>query len=228
MSQGDDAGLLGQGNEEHATMHLKGIVLSAGVALVGELAGAQPSVTPSQPPTMILVPLTAHTDTQCPEVSRVDGGVPFDIDGSGRRQPVGWPPAIAHVAILALDRNANGVIDDATEVLGNRTMPRVFSGFDALLVLEPTAKTGYLGDDQPLYRALLLWEDRNRNGRSEPEELSKADQMFAKIALGYQRPKDLGPGCVARGAAVRHQDYKGAPDDPLWFLFEVSLPRLSE
>ena len=52
-------------------------------------------------------------------LTSADEGVLFDIDADGDLDQVAWTRADSGDAWLALDRNGNGVIDDATELFGN-------------------------------------------------------------------------------------------------------------
>jgi hypothetical protein len=104
----------------------------------------------------------------------VGNGVSFDIDGSGTKRKVAWTTADSEIAFLALDRNGNGVIDDATELFGFGTPllngNKARSGFIALADFDMN-HDGVIDPSDPVWSSLLLWIDRNHDGLSQPDEL---------------------------------------------------------
>jgi hypothetical protein len=110
---------------------------------------------------------------------------------------VAWTTAESNSAFLVLDRNGNGVIDDARELFGNYTLqptPPVGSGKNGFLALAvfDTAEKGGNGDGQisaldAVYEQLRLWIDRDHNGRSSGDELiSLSSAGISDIDLGYK------------------------------------------
>lgn len=177
----------------------------------------------------VLIPLTTGTDQssppakdRAPSLSDPRDGPQFDIDGDGVSERVAWPDA-TQVAFLAIDRNANGGIDNGRELFGAQTLSDAPWGFAALAKLEPTDGDGAITKDDAIYSRLLLWTDLNADGRSESSELVPASAMLAKVGLGYgldprapaNRPDTAGSRTVNRGWAVRLRDHKNRPDDPI-------------
>lgn len=112
-------------------------------------------------------------------MTSVDDGVLFDMDADGSPELVSWTEPDSEDAFLVMDRNRNGLIDDGTELFGNSTwlfrVGKAANGFEALLEFDQQFvggdSDGVISDGDLMYKGLMIWRDRNHNGRSEPEEL---------------------------------------------------------
>lgn len=135
--------------------------------------------------TPIIIPLTK---SQAIKLTGVAGGVGFDFDGDGSVERTAWTAPGSRLAFLAIDRNGNGSIDSGSELFGNHTVPGEKLGFDALRILNEqmggSKEIAVIDSTQPIFDKLLLWEDSNHNGVSEPYELQPATNLVARIGLG--------------------------------------------
>lgn len=101
-------------------------------------------------------------------------GVKFDLDATGSPVRTAWTPSDSDEGFLVWDRNANGQVDDGTELFGSVTPlssgGRGANGFQALASYDAD-RNGMIDARDPAFAHLLLWFDRNHDGRTEPEEL---------------------------------------------------------
>lgn len=115
--------------------------------------------------------------------------VPFDLDGDGTLELISYPIESDKFGFLAIDRNGNGMIDDGTELFGDRTVPGAGEGFSALRQMyvatygEP--ELGKIESTHPFFEQLVLWVDANRDGMTQQGELRPASSVLSAIGLGY-------------------------------------------
>jgi hypothetical protein len=109
-----------------------------------------------------------------------DVSVAFDLDADGDLESTSWAAGDQGTALLFLDRNGNDRVDDGRELFGGATPQPVSdepaNGYAALRVFDrPDGGgdgDGYLSSRDSIYPSLGLWLDRNRDGVSQPDELT--------------------------------------------------------
>jgi len=124
-------------------------------------------------------PLVLDLDGDGVQISSPREGILFDMDANGQRLRTAWPKG--RDALLVLDRNGNGTIDDATELFGDVTGHRHHEdGFAALAELDADGD-GRIDRRDPVFGELRLWIDADRDGRSQPAELSTLDDAGVRV-----------------------------------------------
>ena len=128
-------------------------------------------------------------------------GINFDLTGSGTQRRLSWVAAGSDDSWLVLDRNSNGVIDNGLELFGDATIqPALASGedrngFRALAMFDARDsggnEDGKISIADSVFSTLLLWQDLNHNGISEPTELhTLSDLGLVSIDLKYKKSKN--------------------------------------
>jgi hypothetical protein len=121
----------------------------------------------------------------------------FDHNGDGVKTGTGWVKS--DDALLVLDRNGNGMIDNGGELFGADTVmsngQKAANGLAALADLDSN-HDGVFDASDAQYANARLWRDLNQNGTSEAGELmSLAEAGIASINLtGSATNTNLGNG----------------------------------
>lgn len=94
----------------------------------------------------------------------------FDVDQDGFAEQTGW--VSADDGLLVIDSNANGRIDDISELFGTKDT-------DGFAVLRPydTNDDGVIDSNDAQFSDLRIWTDTNQDGISEASELHTLDSL---------------------------------------------------
>jgi len=122
------------------------------------------------------------------ELTSQEEGIQFDLLGQGVVSTA-WVKS-QDDALLGLDRNGNGRIDGGDELFGEShglDKRTTADGFQALALVDEKRhggnRDGRIDADDQLFGKLLLWNDRNRDGVSQPQELRTLRQAGVQELL---------------------------------------------
>jgi hypothetical protein len=126
-------------------------------------------------------------------LSGLDPAVSFDIDADGTADQIAWTRSEDDDALLCMDRNRNGVIDDGSELFGYATPllsgEHARIGYRALADLDRFElggnADGKIDASDVLFHNLCVWTDRNRDGVSDEDEIRSAEASGV-ISLQYE------------------------------------------
>lgn len=136
-------------------------------------------------------------------------GVIFDLRANDSPEIWSWTEIDSDDAFLALDRNANGIIDDGSELFGDVTpQPPTAEpqGYSALAVFDANGDR-LITDADPIFPFLRLWVDNNHNGISELKELhSLSEKGIVGLSTDFRthRRMDAHGNLFRYSAAVLH------------------------
>jgi hypothetical protein len=105
-------------------------------------------------------------------------GVLFDLLGNGR--PVLGATVAGGDGFLAIDRNGNGLIDTGKELFGDQN--GAVDGFAELAKMDSNSD-GRIDASDNGFHLLRIYQDNNRNGWTDPGELSSLSQFRIQALL---------------------------------------------
>jgi hypothetical protein len=123
-------------------------------------------------------PIILDLDGNGVDTTSLLAAVKFDIDGDGDLDNVGW--AGANDGLLVHDVNADGTINDGTELFGEATAladgSKADDGFEALAQHDQNQDGSITAADN-IFSALKVWVDANQDGISQADELKTLSEM---------------------------------------------------
>lgn len=136
----------------------------------------------------------------------------FDLNADGNAQRTAWVGP--DDALLVLDRNANGEIDDITELFGSVTE----DGFSELS-REDSNGDGVINAEDAVFADLRLWQDVNSDGIAQDGELiSLAEAGITSIDLNATREDyRVDGGAVSHASTVTRANGTTAEMLDVWF-----------
>ncbi len=181
-------------------------------------------------------PLVLTLDGRPVRLTDVGGGVSFDMEGNGIRQPVAWTQAGSTTAFLVLDLDGDGAIATGAELFGmpvgapRHQKPAASDNSFTLLAVYDTPALGGNGDGiisaaDTVFSRLRLWTDVNHDGVSQPGELvSLAAAGIVSIDLSYETlGRRDGHGNYARYRGAVH--LTSGRTVPIWDVFLATGPK---
>ncbi|WP_018713893.1 calcium-binding protein, partial [Campylobacter ureolyticus] len=149
----------------------------------------------------------------------------FDYDNDGVREKTAWIEK--GDALLAVDLNNNGLIDNGSEIFGNyfKLQNGKFAkdGYEALAEFDSN-KDGKIDKHDDHFSDLLVWKDSNQNGISEDGELVSLKSLgITEIKLPKNKNKSvLENGNVISNSSTFIQNGKEKTMNDVWFKIDLN------
>ncbi len=161
-------------------------------------------------------PLVFDLDGNGVNLSSVENGVYFDMDADGARDKTAW--VSGGDALLALDRNGNGRIDDGSELFGEQNGAR--DGFAELARFDQDG-SGSIDAKDNIFNSLILLHADGGMSRLRDEGITG---IKLDIAIGLKAPAEqqrLDGGVIASQSEFTRTD--GSRGTVADVLFDVKV-----
>ncbi|MHA6318296.1 Ig-like domain-containing protein [Altererythrobacter sp. CAU 1778] len=122
----------------------------------------------------------------------------FDQDGDGERERTAWFGA--GDAVLAIDRNENGIVDDISEISFLQDMEGAQTDLEGLAAYDIN-KDGLIDANDIDFAALKLWFDRDSDGVTDAGELVSLSEAGVS-AISLESTRDETTGEQADGSII--------------------------
>jgi hypothetical protein len=177
-------------------------------------------------------PIVVNLSDEPYRLTDLDGGVWFDMDGTGSPVKMAWTTTDSEQGFLFLDRNGNGIVDDGLELFGDVTAT---NGFEALKPFDrPNGEVlfggngnGWIDPGDAVWSRLRLWIDSNHDGICQPSEVFTLEQKgVAAIGLNYATsPRRDSAGNLYRyRAALLQRRGRATVVRPVYDVYFASQP----
>jgi hypothetical protein len=160
----------------------------------------------------------------------LSAGVQFDINATGTKINTGWVGG--GDGLLALDRNGDGVINDASELFGSATTlasgQKAKTGYEAMKELD-TNGDGSVDAKDSAFASLRVWVDGNADGVSQADELkSLTDLGITKLNLDAKQNVSFNNGNIV-GITSTYETADGSSHAAadVWFKTDAGSDNLS-
>ena len=146
--------------------------------------------------------------------TNLDYSINFDLNSDGFKESSSWIDS--NDAFIAVDRNANGIIDDGSELFGDKsvsnsvyayTSQTAKNGFEALKEFDSN-NDNIIDINDTEFDKLLLWQDLNSDGISGANEIIKLSDKVKSINLAYTKDgtTEISSAILNDDSSVRVQD----------------------
>ncbi len=154
-------------------------------------------------------PIIIDVDGHGYDLTSATDGVVFDFTGTYNPGKMSWTAKGSRNGFLVRDHYGTGEIVDGKEMFGNLTeQPKCGSpnGFLALAQYDKNGD-GWIDENDEIWNELLVWQDLNHNGMTDPGELHSLKSLgIRRIGIRYTIEQK-------RDAYGNMFHYKGRIDD---------------